>query len=98
VAFRTRTVWVGEEQFHIAELSGLAVEAATEQGNDKRQGYALIALSLCGPHDDRPTYTAETLDQGVAYVMGLPMRISAALTEAVEQLNAADLEDARKKC
>lgn len=92
--FRTHRIDIDGDTYTLRELSGLAVEEAQQCNGEMRQGYALIALSLVGPHG--PLYPPDKLADGLAYVLGLPTRVSQQLTDAVAKLNFADLDDARK--
>lgn len=93
--FRESTVSIDGDEYRLRELSGLAVDLAGRQAGDTRQGYALVALSLIG-ETDALLYSESTLDEGVAWVMGLPTRVSRQLSDAVAALNADELDDARK--
>lgn len=93
--FRNTRITIDGEHFDLRELSGRAVEAAQAQDGDTRQGYAMIALSLCNSNAV-PTYSPETLDSGLDHVMDLPARVAQTLSASVSELNAVSMDDARK--
>ena len=95
MAFRTDAVTIDGERFALRELNGFAVELAQDQPSEVRQGYALVALSLVD-ETGAPLYSSLNLGDGIDLVMGLPSRVSQALSEAVTQLNAGSMDDARK--
>ena len=80
----------------LRELSGLAVECAREQSGELRQGYALLALSLLHSTTGEPIYSPDTIENGMIEVMNWPQRIAQQLTDAVQELNAATMDEARK--
>ena len=94
MGFRSETVTVDDTAYRLRELDGLAGEIAAGQPSELRKGFALIALSLCAP-DGTPRYSAATIEDGVAAVGALPVRVSSALGAVVERLNGVDLDDAR---
>lgn len=95
MAFRTSLVDIDGEHYRLRELSGGALETMSGIDNQTTQGFALIALSLMND-DGRPRFDAEQIDAGLQYVRELPNRVIQRLSDAIEVLNDASMDGARK--
>jgi len=93
--YRTRTVEVRGETFHLRELSAGAVDAIDQVEGEYRQALALLALSLTD-EGGRPCFAPDALDAGLAHVRELPaLLVRDALLPAATALNDGTMDHAR---